>query len=130
MKQSTLQDQEALLELLQLCNSHVEDEFGNDRYEFTTESVKAVLDYSRNDGDASIALFVHEQEESVVEVNLLGSEDVKVVNEIHGAYIEFAGQIRDEEFSRGNMRKTFGFRLWIKPTLRIEPYYIGDTEGR
>ena len=130
MKSESFRDNQTLLELLELCIAHSEDDFGNNLYKFENENVSAILDYSKNDGDTSISLFVSGQAEPIVEVRLIGSKDVKVVYDSKAAYLEFAGQMVDEVFSRGSVHKTFGFRFWLKPVLRVEPYYIGSTEGQ
>lgn len=116
------------LPILDLATSFTEDEFGNFNYIFETGICTIFLDLSTLDGDTSIRLIAPGQDEPLVDLELVGCKGIRVVDDKRGQYLEVIGQHRIEEYSRGKLKKTAGFRLRIEPIVSIEPFYNEDNE--
>lgn len=116
-------DHKSYLEVLELASSLDEDEYGNSRYKFECANVQVVLNHNWLDGDTELAMFISPQDEPVLRMNLVDCEDIVAIDDKRGKYIEFFGQIRNDEHLRGTIRKCFGFRLRLEPFVNVEPFY-------
>ena len=121
----TLHDQ---LSMLELADSFDEDEFGNFSYVFNTKVGTLKLYISTSDGDTAVELTVPKQQQPVVDLHVVGCEDILCVNDKRGQYIEVIGQNKVEDYSRGKLEKTSGFRIRLKPFVSIEPFYRADGQ--
>ena len=117
------------LPILELASEFKEDEFGNLIYTFRTAAGVVELSLSTLDGDVSIALTVPSQVEPIVKIDLVGCRSIGVVNDKRGQYLEFVGQHRVENFSRGHLETSAGFRVRLEPTLLVEPFFHQGTGG-
>lgn len=112
------------LSILELATAIKEDEFGNIWYTFATPMGVIELHRSLYDGDTAITLVVPGQSDPVVLLELVGCEGVVAVNDKRGKYLEFVGQHKVEDYARGELEKTAGFRVRFEPFVRIEPFYL------
>ena len=111
------------LEILELADSVAEDEFMNSLYKFETNIGIIELWLSATDGDATVKLYIPGNLLPVVDISVVGCERIVAVNDKRGQYLEIAGQHSVEDYSRGIIEKTAGFRVKLKPNVCIEPFY-------
>lgn len=122
-----LQDSEAM-QLLELATSADEDEFGNVSYVFETPTARVELNRCVLDGDTSVCLVAKGQSLPLVKLDLVGCAGIRAVNDKRGKYLELIGQLKEEPYSRGDMKQTFGFRLRLEPTTCLEPFYCASSK--
>ncbi|MFZ6770233.1 hypothetical protein ACO0LM_24535 [Undibacterium sp. Di26W] len=111
------------LEILDLASSVVEDEFRNITYTFITPVATIRLFDSTLDGDITLSVYVAGQDSPLLHLELIGCELISAVDDKRGKYLDFLGQLAIGESSRGCSRKEAGFRLYLEPFVRLEPYF-------
>lgn len=115
------------LSFLELADSVSNDEFGNYAYVFNRASGNVHLAISTLDGDVSIQVFIPSQSTPIVDLELVGCETIHCVNDKRGVYFEVIGQHRIEQYNRGNIAQSAGFKLQLAPELSIEPFYRAEN---
>lgn len=115
------------LSLLGLADSTSSDEFGNHTYIFNRAGGNVHLEISTLDSDISIRVFVPTQDGPIVHLSLVGCETIRSVNDKRGEYLEVIGQHRIENYNRGRIAQSAGFRLRLTPELCIEPFYRSEN---
>lgn len=113
----------AYLEILDLASAVEEDEFRTITYTFNTPVATLRLIDSTLDGDVEVSVFVAGQESALLHLELVACKNISVVDDKRGKYLEFLGQLRVGEYARGSSRKEAGFRLYLAPFVRLEPYF-------
>lgn len=111
------------LEILDLASAVEEDEFRTITYTFTTPVATIQLIDSTLDGDITVSVSVAGQDSPLLHLELIGCENISAVDDKRGKYLEFLGQLKIGEYSRGSSRKEAGFRLYLEPFVRMEPYF-------
>lgn len=122
-------NRDQLLPILDLATAFDDDEFGNVAYTFQTDSWQVVLSISTLDGDVALAVTIPSQTDPIVSIDLIGCEGIGVVNDKRGKFLEFVGQHKIEDFSRGKLERSAGFRLRLAPALLVEPFYHKGTDA-
>lgn len=117
---------DAELLLLELADEYTCDEYRYATYLFRSDQITIELRISWLDGYDWLAIRIHGQVEPVFEASLNATEPPVVVNDKRGVYIELAGHLREEAYSRGTLRKTLGIRLCLKPYLCIQPFFLEE----
>ncbi|MFZ6733446.1 hypothetical protein ACO0LG_16080 [Undibacterium sp. Ji42W] len=113
----------AYLDILDLASAVEEDEFRTITYTFTTPVATIQLIDSTLDGDVTVSVFVTGQDTPLLYLELIGCKNICAVDDKRGRYMEFLGQLKIGEYSRGSSRKETGFRLYLEPFVRLEPYF-------
>ncbi len=115
--------------ILQLADAVDDDGCGNVGFLFNTVAGEIELHHCYLDGDTSVTLKTAAQKEAIVDCSVVGCERIIVVDDKRGQYLEIAGQHRVEDYSRGKLQKTAGFRLRLQPYVCIEPFYRAGEPG-
>ncbi|BBB68326.1 hypothetical protein UNDYM_4073 [Undibacterium sp. YM2] len=113
----------AYLDILDLASAVEEDEFRTITYTFTTPVATIQLIDSTLDGDVAVSVFVTGQDTPILHLELIDCKNISTVDDKRGKYLEFLGQLKIGEYSRGSSRKEAGFRLYLEPFVRLEPYF-------
>jgi len=113
----------AYLDILDLASAVEEDEFRTITYTVTTSVATIRLIDSTLDGDIVVSAFVAGQDSPLVHLELIACENISAVDDKRGKYLEFLGQLAIGEYSRGSSGKETGFRIYLEPFVRLEPYF-------
>lgn len=114
------------LDILELATAISDDGFGESTYTFETAAVTATLTHNVHDGDTFVVLTVPNQSTPIARFELVDCVRVGAVNDKRGKYLDFVGQLRVENYSRGGKRAA-GFRLHVAPAICLEPYFEQDA---
>ncbi len=114
--------------ILALADEFSEDEFGNSVHIFDTAAAKVVLERNWYDGDTRICLIVPGQAVPLVNIELLGCNAIRAVDDKRGRYLEFVGQVRTDQVTRGVTASTLGLRIFLAPVVTVEPFFIKETQ--
>lgn len=114
------------LDILDLASEVTEDDYGNATFKFITPVATAMLSYCRYDGDTSVSLHVPAQAAPVASLRLVRCPEIRAVNDKRGKYLELVGRLRLEQYALGVNRETVGFRLYLEPTVCLEPFFTTD----
>lgn len=112
-----------LQELLELADSMHENEFYETSYEFRTAAAVVWLRCNWPSHEFSLSLSLPSAELPVMMLTLRCCEELRVVSNSKENFLECIGR----PVSAAGSAPLCGFRLFLRPCLRVEPFYLPPT---
>lgn len=114
-------DDLALLELLGVA-PEVDEDKTSYHYLLEQDPLQLELAIFPYSGDVSVRLAVKALEMPVLEISLMDCAGLRVINDGRGRFMEIGlGRAFGHRYDPESPTP-FGFRLWVEPNLRLQPY--------
>jgi hypothetical protein len=92
------------------------------RYVIEQSSVKLQVTIWQYDSDVEFLLWAGSLPDPVLRYNMLGCLGIRVVEDKHGSFLEFAAANSFTGRYNGYSPMPYGLRLWVKPQILLEPF--------
>ena len=116
-----------IYQILDLASRFEDDGYGQYTYIFESSTTMVYLYYGIYDGDASIEVYLPQQPQAIIQLNLQRCLEIKVINDKRGKYLECMAFLKGEPLYLPDAKAVkAGFRLRLEPFLNVEPFIIND----